>query len=328
MQQGTGQDTPIPLPCLTFAIVAGIAVLALLMARLDLRIALNGACAAFAMAAILLLLIRHMFRATGPRPRQIVSDCAENILAFATIALVGATASYAVAAYTHGWVDHAMVRFDHAIGFDWRDMYTVTAAHPILQISGKIAYASIFISPAILILAFARSGQRAEARIFLATFWVAAVLTLCLFLFMPTLGPLAYMWQGPIPYMPTSALYQAELIPLLRDDHMKVIDLAVLRGLVGPPSFHTASAIIYILAARHTGPLRKPLTLLNVAMLFSIPVEGTHYAVDIIGGIAVALTAHGAVKLLVRSLQPVSDANIDRTPYGTGVGRPAPEGVS
>ncbi|HEX7821421.1 MAG TPA: phosphatase PAP2 family protein [Sphingobium sp.] len=317
---------PIPLSCIVSAVMASLVLLALLMMRMDLRIALNGGCAGFGTAVIMLLLLRHLFRATGPRPRQAVSDCAEDVLLFMTMALAGATASYAVAACTQGWVDHAMVRLDHAMGFDWRDLYAVTAAHPALQISGRIAYASIFASPAILLLGFARAGQRVEARLFLATFWVAAVLSLCLFLFMPTLGPLSYMWQGPISYMPTSGVYQAELIPLLREHHLKLIDLGALRGLVGPPSFHACCAMLYIITARNSGALRAPLTLLNVAMLFAIPVEGTHYVTDIIGGVAVALAAHGAVTLLARSLRPLPEAGIDTALYG--VGAPAPEAAS
>ncbi len=334
MKRGAGHDVPvpIPLPWLLSAITVSIALLALLMMWRDLNIALNGACAAFGATSLSLLLVRHLFRESGARPHRVVSHCAEDILIFMTMGLAGATASYAVAACTQGWVDNAMVRFDHAIGFDWRDLYMVTAAHPALQISGRIAYASIFASPAILILAFARAGQRAESRMFLCSFWIAAILSLCLFRFMPTLGPLSHMWEGPISYMPTSGVFQAEIIPMLRDHQFRIIDLGQLRGLVGPPSFHACCAMLYILAARNTGPLRAPLTLLNVAMLFAIPVEGTHYAVDVVGGMAVALAAHGIVTLIARSLRPASVVGMEPVPYAVGVtvpvGTPAPEGAT
>jgi hypothetical protein len=325
----------IPLPWLLSAIIGSIAALALLMMWLDLNIMLNGACAAFGAVALGLLLVRHIFRITGPRPSPAVSHCAEDVVIFMTMSLAGATASYAVAACTQGWTDNAMVRLDHAMGFDWRNIYALTAAHPALQISGRITYASIYASPAILLLTFARAGQRVEARMFLSSFWVAAILSLCLFRFMPTLGPLSHMWQGAIPYMPTSGVYQAELIPLLREHQMHFIDLGELRGLVGPPSFHACCAMLYILAARSTGPLRAPITLLNVAMLFAIPVEGTHYAVDLVGGMAVALVANAVVTILARSLRAVpgsvAAAVLDPVPYAgasTPVVKAAPEAVS
>ncbi|MCE7795312.1 phosphatase PAP2 family protein [Sphingobium sufflavum] len=316
---------PIPLRWLVAGITAGAFILTILMMRLDMRVALNGASAGFATAAVILLLVRHRFRPAGPRAHPVAHAMAEDVLVFATTTLVGVIASYAVAACTTGWVDHAMVRLDHAIGFDWNDLYALTAAHPLLQIMGRIAYASIYASPAIILLSYALNRQRAEARFFLASFWLAAGLSLCFFLFMPTLGPLAYGWHGAIDYMPTSGLFQAEIIPLLRDHSMQVVDLSMLRGLVGIPSFHAASATLYILAARHTGSARAPLVLLNVAMIFSIPVEGTHYAVDLIGGMAVALVAHGVVTLLVRARRVPAR---DPIAYAPGVGVPAVEGAS
>lgn len=294
-QPGHAPTSSIPLHWLGIATATSLGALAILLFRTGLSIEINRAFVAFALVALVLLGIRHGFRRSGPRPRALWSDAAEDTLLFITISLSGAVASYGVAALTHGWVDAQMASFDAAIGFDWNYFYAITAAHPLLQIIGRITYASIFASPAILVLSFATHGQREEARRFLASFWLAAVISLILFRWLPTLGPLAYMWQGPIDYIPTSGLYQAELIPQLREGHAAAIDLGQLRGLVGPPSFHAASAMLYILAGWRTRHLRWPMTILNILMLFAIPVEGTHYAIDVISGAAVALTAHAIV---------------------------------
>ncbi|MET0365449.1 MAG: phosphatase PAP2 family protein [Sphingobium sp.] len=295
-----GPDTPIPQRWIVVAALGSLIALALLLSHTGLSIALNGAALAFGVVGITLFSIRHAFRRSGPYPRPVVSDSAEDALLFITISLCGAVASYGVAALTHGWVDGAMAAVDHAINFDWDTVYALTAAHPGLQIGGRIAYASIFASPAILVLSFANHGQRDEARCFLASFWLAAIISLIAFRWLPTLGPLAYSWHGPIDYMPTSGLYQADLIPMLREGRAGPIDLAHLRGLVGPPSFHAASAVLYILAAWRTRNLRWPLTIVNGVMLLSIPVEGTHYAVDVLSGAAVALTAYAVVRIVAR----------------------------
>jgi hypothetical protein len=315
------QDCAIPAAWLWTAIGISILTIAALLLETGLHIALNGASAGFCVAIAGLALVGFHGRGTN-RPVAI-RHYAQDVLAFMTMGLTGAVGSYAVAAFTHGWTDHAMVRLDAAMGFDWRDVYALTAAHPALQTAGRIAYASIYASPAILLLAFARAGQRMEARFFLASFWLAAVLTMIFFLFLPTLGPLAYMWREPVSYMPMSALYQAEIIPLLRDHQMQVVDLGSLRGLVGAPSFHAACATLYLLAARNAGAVRTPVTLLNVAMLFSIPVEGTHYATDIVAGMAVALAAHGMMTLLVRMRRSGGLIAIDPTPYAVATGTPA-----
>jgi hypothetical protein len=217
-------------------------------------------------------------------------------LLFITTSLIGAIASYGVASLTRGWVDEDLVLLDRLVGFDWTKLYAITSAHDFMQIAGRLAYASIFASPPMLVISFAIHGQRAAARSFLASFWLAVMTCLILFIWLPTLGPLAYMWHQPIKYMPTSGLYQAELIPILREQRAGPIDLGQLRGLVGPPSFHAASAVLYIFAAWRTSNLRWPLTVMNCLMLLSIPVEGTHYAVDVASGVMVAILSWTAVR--------------------------------
>lgn len=272
----------------------------LIMIDAGLTVALNQASLLFAIAGAALLLLRYRLRDGRNRMRLWLRDCAEDTFLFAAISLLGAVGSYAVAARTTGWIDEPLVRMDALIGFNWETWYRVVADHRSLQILGTAVYASIFVTPAIILYTCAASGQRAEARHFLASFWIAAVISLFLFRFLPTLGPLAYLWLGTIPYMPTSGLYQAEIIPLLRKGSDYAIDMGALRGLVGPPSFHAASAILYIAAAWRLQRFRIPVTILNIAMLCSIPVEGTHYAMDVIGGVIVALLANGLVTLWTR----------------------------
>lgn len=284
-----------------------------IMAHAELGILLNAASILFAVGASSLCLVRYIFRRPTERRAVVARDLSEYVLIFAVVSLLGATASYAVAASTTGWVDTIMQDLDALIGFDWVALYRFVASHPVLQVGGMAVYANIFLTPAILLGSFAFTGQRAEARHFLASFWLAAVLSLTLFRFMPTLGPLAFLWHGPIPYMPTSGLYQADLIPLLRDHSLQYVDLGTLRGLVGPPSFHAASAVLYILAARRMRRFRAPVIAVNLAMLLSIPVEGTHYVVDVIGGIIVALIADFIITRMTRK-RPVVRLGSDAYP--------------
>jgi membrane-associated phospholipid phosphatase len=218
-------------------------------------------------------------------------DFCEYVGFFLFISLLGATATYPAAAATSGFADPFLARIDAFIGFDWISWYAVVVDNIWLQWAGSVAYANIYMSPLLLLGGLALSGERARAQLFLFSFWLAAVITMLLFLAMPAVGPLAYLWQGPVPYMPTSALYQAELLPLLRDNMLGMVDLGALQGLVCAPSFHTAAAVIYIAMAWQCRYLRWPLLVINTAMLLSTPVEGTHYLVDMIGGAMVGLFA-------------------------------------
>jgi membrane-associated phospholipid phosphatase len=97
--------------------------------------------------------------------------------------------------------------------------------------------------------------------------------------------------------MPTSALFQEHLIPALRNHTVTTIDLGALRGLVCAPSFHTAAGVLYIVTAWPIARLRWTLVPINLAMLLATPVEGTHYLIDMIAGLIVAVAAYAAVEL-------------------------------
>lgn len=247
--------------------------------------------AAICIAGGVIVAVRTLFRDAEAGWQRVARDFSEYAGLFSAICLMGAMASYPIATVNHGFADARLAAIDQALRFNWLAWYALVAAHPALQLLGRSVYDSIFVTPAILFGYFAITGRQAEARRFILSFWLAAVLTLALFSFMPAQGPLAFLWHGPVPYMPISALYQAELIPALRLHAVHSIDPGQLRGLVCAPSFHAASAALYIATAWIARPLRWPLIALNGAMLLATPVEGTHYFTDLIGGVLVALVA-------------------------------------
>jgi hypothetical protein len=223
--------------------------------------------------------------------QRAIHDVVETVSLFALICLLGSVATYPAAASSSGFADASLQRADVLMRLDWLAWYNVVAAHPLLQLLGRFAYESIYVSPAILLGYFAYAGRKAQARFFIGSFWLAAVITILIFTLLPAEGPLAFLSHGHFPYMPESALDQQQLIPLLRAHHLQSVNLGALRGLVSAPSFHAASAMLFIAAAWPVKALRWPLLLLNLAMLVATPVEGTHYFVDVPAGIAVALLA-------------------------------------
>jgi hypothetical protein len=226
----------------------------------------------------------------------------EYAATFMLLSLVGAVTSYPIAALTHGYADGTLQSLDRALAFDWLAWYRTVAASRALQVLGTVAYENIYFTPAVLLAWFAFDDKQRAAYAFLFTFWLTAAITLVLFSFMPALGPLAYLWRGPVPYMPVSELYQLDLIPALRAHRVHMIDLNQLRGIVSAPSFHAAAAAIYIRTAWRTPPLRWPLLAANTAMLAATPVEGTHYLSDLILGAIVASVAISVVdRWLLRS---------------------------
>lgn len=288
---------------LIIGMVFSIAVDVLLLRGAHMRIDLSSVSIGYALWAAAAASLCYALRSPTNRGARIVRDLTEGVSLFAGVSLLGAIASYPVAAQSHGFVDPALERIDLAMHFNWLRWYDVIAAHPELQRLERMAYMSIFATPALLLAYFAWTGQRAESRLFIARFWVAALITLILFPFLPAVGPLAYLAHGHIPYMPLSALYQAQVIFALRDHAIQDVDLGTLHGLVCAPSFHAASAVLYIATGWRVRPLRWPIAGLNTAMLLATPVEGTHYLIDLVAGSAVSILVLCGTALLIRAQQ-------------------------
>ena len=250
----------------------------------------------------LALSLRIIFRAPNNPAQRVIRDVGETFGLFTAVSLMGAVATYPIAAETNGTIDGILQQIDVALHFDWLAWYQVVADHRALQILGAAAYQSIYVSPAIILGYCAWADKRAAARGLIASFWVAAVIALCLFRCWPAYGPFAMLWHGPAPYMTESGLYESQLVPLLRAHVMREVDLGALRGLVEAPSFHTASAVLYIVAAWPFARIRKPIVIVNVAMLLATPVEGTHYLADMLAGASVALIALAIVTVVRRRL--------------------------
>lgn len=294
-------DTPgFSRPTIVAALLAGLIATAWLLHRAELSVAVwSRSNLPFVLAAVCVAALRSHVLPRGWRHAAALRDGAGYYAVFTLIALTGAVASYPLAALTHGYADQTLQRIDTALGFDWLAWYRTVADHRPLQILGIACYESIYLTPAILLGWFARTGQRREAHRFLAGFWLAAVLTLALFTLMPAIGPLSYLWRGGVPYMPVSETWQSNLIPALRAHTIHAVDLGALRGLVSAPSFHAAAGTLYLRTIWRTPPLRRWLTWLVAAMLLATPVEGTHYLIDMIIGAAVAMLAMEIVDLLL-----------------------------
>lgn len=296
----------IPVRWLVLAICGSAAIVLGLMVQNGLSIAWHdGTLYALAVACAVLGVIRWRTHDATHSAMHRTRDFAENGLLLIAMTVLGGLASYAAAADTRGFLDPWLARGDAMLHFNWLTWYQTVASHPLLQHLGAAAYAWIYPAPWILIGVMAWQGERARARRFLATFWVAAMMTLALFPLFPAKGALDHLWHGPIPYMPTSGLYQGEIIPMLRDHTFGAIHLNALRGLVCAPSFHTVCATLFIATAWPMARLRWVLVPMNTAMLLATPVEGTHYLTDMLMGLAVALVALGLVRVGSRWLHRV-----------------------
>jgi membrane-associated phospholipid phosphatase len=119
---------------------------------------------------------------------------------------------------------------------------------------------------------------------------IGLLLTTALFFLFPTLGPCVSV----------PACHDAYIDDLvgLRHGTLPSLDIMLLKGVIAFPSFHAVLALLFTYAHRGS-QLVLPVAAFNALMLLSIPSEGGHYLVDVLGGVAV-----GGLAILMTRVLP------------------------
>lgn len=208
-----------------------------------------------------------------------------------TAAILGVL-SYVSSALNFPLTDATLIDLDHRLGFDWKDYVALIDTMPLLGQILSYAYFSsgpqIMVMVAVLFL----YKQTLHNQRFIIAFILTALLTIVLAAVWPAVGGYVYynidVATAYNNLHPAAArIHEADLLAL-RNHTMTTLAFP-LNGLVTFPSFHSALSILLIYAAWPVVWLRVISLLLNIMVLFSTPIDGGHYLVDILGGVAIAL---------------------------------------
>jgi len=197
--------------------------------------------------------------------------------------------SYVAAAWDRPLIDAYLVKADEVLGIDWLGFYTWAKSHPDVFAIMALSYNS-FLPQTILLQLFL--NLKGLVRRSWELVWISVIACLMCILFSgiwPAVGAFGYF------HVSLDTAYLAEF-KAIHEGTMRTIGIMPVQGLITFPSFHAAMAIIYIYAARGIADLFPALVVLNVAMLFSIPVMGGHFFADEWGGILVALLSIGVYR--------------------------------
>lgn len=191
--------------------------------------------------------------------------------------------------------DARLAAWDRAIGFDWLGYMQWVDRHPALLQAMSFSYGSLTGYTCLLFLLLALGRNPAErCRELIALFLGTALFCSAVGALFPAVAAMAHYRPSPALFShigPATGTYHVELLFALRDDPAHLFNLANMPGLVTFPSFHTAMGVIAIYCARGTRWLFWPMLALNLVMIASTPVLGSHYGIDILAGAAVALAA-------------------------------------
>lgn len=199
---------------------------------------------------------------------------------------------FPLAAFSAPYADAALAKADSALGFDWVAYARLIepAIDPLV-----LAYKSFHWQPALLIAALIATAQTDRLWRLVTAASVAGLATAALFPLFPARGAFvhyqltgyALKGDGPLAFSP--------ILDLLKSGH-RVISPDLFTGLVSMPSYHAASAAMFVWAGWRVRLLRWPLLALNLALCAAAIVVGGHYLVDILVGLAIGAASVGLTR--------------------------------
>jgi membrane-associated phospholipid phosphatase len=215
-------------------------------------------------------------------------------LGFVHLAYTAAIASAAIVFYTgreFPFADAAFVAADQALGLDWVAHVKWMDRHPFISMLAQWAYDSIRYQPLVLVIVVILAGQTERAYGLLAMMVIALATTSAVALFLPALGPYQFFKLSVADHPNLALTPDSEWIVPITWLRAAVFDTPAPPlnvGLISFPSYHAATAILYIWVAWQTPWLKWIALVVNSAMLLGTPVHGSHYFVDVIAGSVLA----------------------------------------
>jgi hypothetical protein len=244
-------------------------------------------------------------RRRDPQVMFVLGSTAQIVL----VTVVMSPLTYVAAAANFPLRDAELLALDRALGLDWAAYVAFVNDHPLL--SGWLSYGysmirwPLFAIPVVLTAA----GRYCRLQDFTLAFGLALMATTIVSALVPAIG--VYQEIGLDPSLlknlnPQAYLDQVRDLEPVREGVLRHLDLFGLAGIVTFPSFHAASAVLYAWALWPVRWIRPIAIAANVAMFASTPIEGGHYFIDLLAGVAVALVSIAVACRLGR--EPVQSA--------------------
>lgn len=230
-------------------------------------------------------------------------------LIFEAFALPGIAGGLAViattflAAESFPFIDETLNAADRALGFDFPALLQIYRDNPDLTVASQRIYISFGVQSIAVPMLLAICWRDERLWTYLTAWYLALFTAVAIFPFAPAAGP--YVLHGVqedvfgslqrfFPWKTGPA------IQALRDGTMRDIGEAA-RGLVSIPSFHAIGGVLFIAATWQFKWLKWPMLALNILMICTVIITGSHYLIDAIAGIATALAAWWiAARIVIR----------------------------
>ena len=209
----------------------------------------------------------------------------------AAFAAVAAPLSYVAASFGLPLHDAAFDAMDRALGFDWKALLarSCNAGRNFICSCASI-YVSLTLQMTAIVLLLGFTGRLAWLRVYTLAFIFAALVTIAISALLPAEGVwLHYGLHSADPaIVPVSSSSWPAFLGL-RDGTFRQVMAVGAEGIITFPSLHAALAVILI-AAFWPVPLARWISaVVNSLMLAATPIDGSHYLIDVLAGVVIAV---------------------------------------
>jgi hypothetical protein len=254
-------------------------------------------------AVICLLLLAAARYYAGHRDDPHLASALHSTAQLIAFAAVAAPLSYVAAAAAQPLRDAAFNSMDQALGFHWRDLLGLMERWPALHSAMRIIYLSATVQMAAVALLLGFTGRLAWLRIYMLAFIFAALITIAVSVWAPEEG--VWLHDGIKTANPALLPVSHTSWPVflgLRDGSYRALMALGAEGIITFPSLHAALAVILIAAFWPVPVARWLGGTVNAMMLAATPIDGSHYFVDVVAGVAIAMLALLMARAIVARL--------------------------
>jgi membrane-associated phospholipid phosphatase len=285
---------------LLIAAMGSVLLLAVTLSNFSLEPVAFGTTVAIAVGLALIAYVYAFVRADAADPKLTFSlgTIAQVIL---VTAIVGPL-SYVAGATELPLQDQTFLAIDRAMGMDPEPIARFVDAHPLIAHWLNTGYGFIKWPLLGIPIILTMTLRLVRLQLFVGALCLALAVTIIISALVPAIGTF-YGLHLPADGFGTlnTTVYAAQLrdIVALRDGSLRHLELFHLAGIVSFPSFHVASAVLYMWALWPVRGFASLSIAMNVLMIAATPAIGAHYMIDVIGGI---LVAAGSIMLANRYL--------------------------
>jgi membrane-associated phospholipid phosphatase len=218
------------------------------------------------------------------------------------VILMGIMLSYAASAVPLPYRDAEFHAIDRWLGFEREAYIAYLQRHDELRRILSFAYGTLMHQTVLVLVVAAVARNMGRLQTYVVAFAIAVAATAAVASFVPAANAMIYVDKvlTDLPISPDGVYNYFPTLEGLRGGTLRTINLGDLEGLISFPSFHTANAILFVWVLWPIRVLRAVLVPLNLLLVASTPLYGAHYAVDVLGGAAVAFGAIAATTWLMR----------------------------